>query len=370
MAVAHAGLLGTERGAGAGRGGAALRLWGARHSPSLRALHPLLAAPPAGRPRPRPGMSHGARCPLPHLPCPLTLPTLTVSLRGAGRLRAGGPAPADSAWGAGAAAAGLPWGPGLQPALDTPAPPAPVPLGGSLASCPCRGAAPRPPAPCPCLPERPRRCHGLSPSAPAPPRRYGSMPRGLRDRTPVLRMSPQPPGPMPEPPVPIPTGKQAGGHLLAINLALSAVNLAECAGDAISVAALAEIYVAAALRIKASLHRCFHFLAVSVGHWGVPCVPWDWGLRSPLTPCSPRSAPSSAVPGAWPCPMARPCPPPCSGSATPWATASSLMETGLSRVSPGRPSTAPLATQVTPSPQTPTPPILGCGVPADPISVP
>ncbi|XP_015498413.1 sterol regulatory element-binding protein 1 isoform X2 [Parus major] len=81
------------------------------------------------------------------------------------------------------------------------------------------------------------------------------------------------------------TGKQAGGHLLAINLALSAVNLAECAGDAISVAALAEIYVAAALRIKASLHRCFHFLArpflcsarrVALSHGGAvpPAMQW------------------------------------------------------------------------------------------------
>ncbi|XP_039587840.1 sterol regulatory element-binding protein 1 isoform X2 [Passer montanus] len=80
-------------------------------------------------------------------------------------------------------------------------------------------------------------------------------------------------------------GKQAGGHLLAINLALSAVNLAECAGDAISVAALAEIYVAAALRIKASLHRCFHFLArpflcsarrVALSHGGAvpPAMQW------------------------------------------------------------------------------------------------
>ncbi|KAK2533660.1 Srebf1 [Columba guinea] len=81
------------------------------------------------------------------------------------------------------------------------------------------------------------------------------------------------------------TGKQAGGHLLAINLALSAVNLAECAGDAVSVAALAEIYVAAALRIKASLHRCFHFLArpflcsarrVALSHGGAvpPAMQW------------------------------------------------------------------------------------------------
>ncbi|NXC75627.1 SRBP1 protein, partial [Anhinga anhinga] len=86
-------------------------------------------------------------------------------------------------------------------------------------------------------------------------------------------------------PPPVPAGKQAGGHLLAVNLALSAVNLAECAGDAISVAALAEIYVAAALRVKASLHRCFHFLArpflcsarrVALSHGGAvpPAMQW------------------------------------------------------------------------------------------------
>ncbi|NXW45178.1 SRBP1 protein, partial [Nyctiprogne leucopyga] len=85
-------------------------------------------------------------------------------------------------------------------------------------------------------------------------------------------------------------GKQAGGHLVAINLALSAVNLAECAGDAISVAALAEIYVAAALRVKASLHRCFHFLArpflcsarrVALSHGGAVPAAMQW-LCHPL----------------------------------------------------------------------------------------
>ncbi|XP_045680158.1 sterol regulatory element-binding protein 1 isoform X2 [Phyllostomus hastatus] len=56
------------------------------------------------------------------------------------------------------------------------------------------------------------------------------------------------------------TGKYTGGHLTATSLALSAVNLAECAGDALSVATLAEIYVAAALTVKTSLPRTLHFL--------------------------------------------------------------------------------------------------------------
>ncbi|XP_035888756.1 sterol regulatory element-binding protein 1 isoform X5 [Phyllostomus discolor] len=55
-------------------------------------------------------------------------------------------------------------------------------------------------------------------------------------------------------------GKYTGGHLTAASLALSAVNLAECAGDALSVATLAEIYVAAALTVKTSLPRTLHFL--------------------------------------------------------------------------------------------------------------
>ncbi|XP_066120547.1 sterol regulatory element-binding protein 1 isoform X2 [Saccopteryx bilineata] len=56
------------------------------------------------------------------------------------------------------------------------------------------------------------------------------------------------------------TGKYAGGHLTAAHLALSALNLAECAGDAVSVATLAEIYAAAALMVKTSLPRAFRFL--------------------------------------------------------------------------------------------------------------
>ncbi|XP_072337162.1 sterol regulatory element-binding protein 1 isoform X1 [Scyliorhinus torazame] len=55
-------------------------------------------------------------------------------------------------------------------------------------------------------------------------------------------------------------GKLGGSHLSAINMALSAVNLAECAGDAVSVATMAEMYVAAAIRIKTSLHRRLHFM--------------------------------------------------------------------------------------------------------------
>ncbi|KAM8813728.1 LOW QUALITY PROTEIN: sterol regulatory element-binding protein 1 [Rhynchonycteris naso] len=55
-------------------------------------------------------------------------------------------------------------------------------------------------------------------------------------------------------------GKYTGGNLTAAHLALSALNLAECAGDAVSVSTLAEIYVAAALMVKTSLPRAFHFL--------------------------------------------------------------------------------------------------------------
>lgn len=56
------------------------------------------------------------------------------------------------------------------------------------------------------------------------------------------------------------TGKYPGGHLTAANLALSALNLAECAGDAVAPATLADVYVAAALTVKTHLPRALHFL--------------------------------------------------------------------------------------------------------------
>ncbi|XP_061701242.1 sterol regulatory element-binding protein 1 [Syngnathoides biaculeatus] len=55
------------------------------------------------------------------------------------------------------------------------------------------------------------------------------------------------------------TGKLNGNHLAATHMALSAVNLAECAGSCLPVASLAEVYVSAALRVKASLPRILHF---------------------------------------------------------------------------------------------------------------
>ncbi|XP_068606553.1 sterol regulatory element-binding protein 1 [Brachionichthys hirsutus] len=55
------------------------------------------------------------------------------------------------------------------------------------------------------------------------------------------------------------TGKLNGSHLSAVHMALSAVNLAECAGSCLPVASLAEVYVSAALRVKASLPRVLHF---------------------------------------------------------------------------------------------------------------
>lgn len=55
------------------------------------------------------------------------------------------------------------------------------------------------------------------------------------------------------------TGKLNGSHLSAVHMALSALNLAECAGSCLPVACLAEVYVSAALRVKASLPRILHF---------------------------------------------------------------------------------------------------------------
>uniref|UniRef100_A0A8C7U9P5 Sterol regulatory element-binding protein 1 n=1 Tax=Oncorhynchus mykiss TaxID=8022 RepID=A0A8C7U9P5_ONCMY len=55
------------------------------------------------------------------------------------------------------------------------------------------------------------------------------------------------------------TGKLGGSHLSAVHMALSAVNLAECSGSCLPVATLGEIYVSAALRVKASLPRLLHF---------------------------------------------------------------------------------------------------------------
>uniref|UniRef100_A0AAY4C7V0 Sterol regulatory element-binding protein 1 n=1 Tax=Denticeps clupeoides TaxID=299321 RepID=A0AAY4C7V0_9TELE len=55
------------------------------------------------------------------------------------------------------------------------------------------------------------------------------------------------------------TGKLCGSRLSACHMALSAVNLAECAVGSLPVATLAEIYVSAALRVKSSLPRVLHF---------------------------------------------------------------------------------------------------------------
>ncbi|XP_062308139.1 LOW QUALITY PROTEIN: sterol regulatory element-binding protein 1 [Osmerus eperlanus] len=55
------------------------------------------------------------------------------------------------------------------------------------------------------------------------------------------------------------TGKLGGSHLSAVHMALSAVNLAECSGPCLAVSTLAEVYVSAALRVKASLPRLLHF---------------------------------------------------------------------------------------------------------------
>ncbi|XP_035257979.1 sterol regulatory element-binding protein 1-like [Anguilla anguilla] len=55
------------------------------------------------------------------------------------------------------------------------------------------------------------------------------------------------------------TGKLGGSALSAVHMALSAVNLAECAGRGLPAATLAEIYASAALRVRASLPQALHF---------------------------------------------------------------------------------------------------------------
>ncbi|KAG7243578.1 hypothetical protein INR49_011135 [Caranx melampygus] len=75
------------------------------------------------------------------------------------------------------------------------------------------------------------------------------------------------------------TGKLNGSHLSAVHMALSAVNLAECSGSCLPVATLAEVYVSAALRVKASLPRVLHFTSVSCVPEqcpaGMPVVEWQ-----------------------------------------------------------------------------------------------
>uniref|UniRef100_A0A4W5JMS2 Sterol regulatory element-binding protein 1 n=1 Tax=Hucho hucho TaxID=62062 RepID=A0A4W5JMS2_9TELE len=66
------------------------------------------------------------------------------------------------------------------------------------------------------------------------------------------------------------TGKLGGSHLSAVHMALSAVNLAECSGSCLPVATLGEVYVSAALRVKASLPRLLHFSSVS--HRSIVCL--------------------------------------------------------------------------------------------------
>ncbi|XP_071951567.1 sterol regulatory element-binding protein 1-like [Antedon mediterranea] len=57
------------------------------------------------------------------------------------------------------------------------------------------------------------------------------------------------------------TGKSSDGLVHAVNMALSAMNLAEVAGDVISKDTLAEIYVTTAVHIKTHVHRRLHIFS-------------------------------------------------------------------------------------------------------------
>lgn len=88
-------------------------------------------------------------------------------------------------------------------------------------------------------------------------------------------------------------GKLNGSHLSAVHMALSAVNLAECAGSCLPVASLAEVYVSAALRVKASLPRILHFTSVSTSSlhfFSILCI-----LFYVFPPSQPASQPLGLV---------------------------------------------------------------------------
>lgn len=150
-------------------------------------------------------------------------------------------------------------------------------------------------------------------------------------------------------------GKLNGSHLSAVHMALSAVNLAECAGSCLPVASLAEVYVSAALRVKASLPRILHFTSVRSLFPRFKKKIYIFFEWSPLISRSPLNKPSFlnyiscdsvyswAAAARYACQPAEACLQLCSGSVTRSVTDSLWMETGLSATFPEKAYTVRLA---------------------------